>query len=403
MFKKIIIILVILSSLSLYTFIFIPAPVIKMLEFTVPLFMLFVIVFYKVYDNSDRFKAGFRFEMGLIFFAVVISMFGAYYFHKQSFAITAVTQRFIYFFIFYAFLHVLKPKPEDLIRIIVYFGVVYAIFYIIQTLIYPRLLFDAKIFRDRGTLRIFIPGSGFLFLAYLIGLSRFIKTYNTKHIFLCTLALIVFVLLGTRQVIAPATIVTILMILFSKKVTSKVLTIVLMLLIAVPAYFLFKDIFMGMFELSQKQISHYDQNIRYKAAFFYLFEFFPNKLSYIIGNGVPSSQSPYGIQINAFKDLFGYYQSDIGIIGDYSKFGLLLIIAQLSMYMRVMLRRLPQELDFIKYNFFVLILNIFISTGAFGYAESIIIICISLYLMDSCAKISSLGVSKTENNNKIEQ
>jgi hypothetical protein len=58
-----------------------------------------------------------------------------------------------------------------------------------------------------------------------------------------------------------------------------------------------------------------------------------------------------------------------------------MVIAQISLYARVLIRRLPLELDFVKYNFLMALLTIFLGSS-FGYADFIIIICISLYLID---------------------
>lgn len=387
MFKKTVILLVILSSLSFFSLIFIPSRLIKMLELIVPAMMLSLLFLFMVYDNSYRFKPKFRIEFGLMLLAVILSMFGAYYFHKQNFAVTASVQRFIYFLLLYPVLHVLKPKPEFLIKVIVYLGSLYAFLYILQTLFYPTKLLDVHVLADRETLRISIPGSGFLMLAYLIGLSRFIKTNNLKYLLLCVLTLIVIALLGSRQVIAPTALVTIISVLFSKKVKSRALIFILIGIAVVPVYFLFIDIFEAMIEVSKAQAANYQGDIRFKAARFFLVEFFPNKLSYIIGNGMASGLTPYGSKIKDYANVFGYYQDDIGIIGDYSKFGILMVIAEISLYTRAMILRLPVDLDFIKYNFFLSILTIFIGSS-FGTPDFIVIVCISLYLIDTSAFIS---------------
>jgi hypothetical protein len=381
MYKKIIIVIVILTSVSLFNLIFVPPIVIKMLLFGVPAGMLFLLLFHNLYEKSFRFKPRFKVEIGLIFCAVILSMFGAYYFHKQDFAITAVTQRFMYFLLFYPLLHALKPTLEEMVKIIVVLGILYAILYIMQTLAYPTKLVDIKMFIDRKTLRITMAGSGFLFLTYLIAITSFIKTYNKRYLIICLLAMVVFILLGTRQVIAPAALLTILSILFSKKVKSRALTIFLMVLMILPAFFLFKDIFTAMFEFSQKQAGHFSQDIRYKAAIFYLTEFFPSKLAYLTGNGVPSGLSPFGQRVKFFNEIFGFYQSDIGIIGDFSKFGILIVIAQFSIYFRVIFMRLPNELDFIKLSFIALLLTLIVGSS-FCSADNVVIICISLYLVD---------------------
>lgn len=390
MYKKFIITLVILASLSLFKLVFIPSSIYKMLEFILPVIILFLVILYKLYDNSFRFKSRFNIEIGLIFLAVILSMFGAYYFHKQDFAITAVTQRYIYFFLFYPLLHVLKPKLEEIGKIILYISLIYAVLFIIQTVIFPAKLSDVTVFRDRGTIRIFMPGATYFFVAYLISFSLLIRTYHLRYLLFCILAISIFVLLGTRQLIGPVAIVTLLNLFLSKKVKSRALNVLLILFMIIPFYFLFKDIFGAMIELSQKQVTHYSEDVRYKAAVFYLFEFFPNKLSYIIGNGVPSSNSPYGLQINAFKDLFGFYQSDIGIIGDFTKFGIFMVIAQISIYVRIIFMRLPTDYEFIKYFIISNALTMLLGT-AFGDAGNIVILCIVLYLVDVSALYEPSG------------
>ncbi len=244
MFKRSVILLAILSSISLYTLIFIPPGIIKMLEFAVPLVLVFLIPVFRLYDSSFRFRPKFRVEVGLIFLAVIISMFAAYYFHKQKMANTAVVQRFIYFLLFYPVLHVLKPKPSDLIKIMVIMGIVYAGLYFIQTAVYPTKLVTSAMFMERNTLRIAIPGSGYLFLAYLIALSWFIRTNNPKFLLVCILALTIFMMQGTRQVLLPAALITILSILFSRKVKSRPVIITLIALALIPVYFIFSDISM---------------------------------------------------------------------------------------------------------------------------------------------------------------
>ena len=388
MYKRIVITIVILSSVSLFNLIFIPEAIVKLLGFAAPAFMLAIIIMHGIYDQSFRFKKRFTIEISLIFISLILSMFGAYYFHDQGFGITATTQRFMYFLLFYPFLHVLKPKPDELIEIILFVGISYAMIYIFQTLAYPTMLVDAKVMIDRSTLRIAIPGSGFLFITYLISVTYFIKTYNRKSLIITLFSLLVFVLLGTRQVLAPAAFLTLLSVLFSKKVKSRALAIFLIMLMAVPAYFLFVDTFSAMIDISSKQASNMTYDVRYKSAIFYLFEFFPNKLSYIIGNGVSSTLTPYGMKVKSFNELLGYYQSDIGIIGDYSKFGILFVIGQMSLYIRILFMRLPGNLDFVKLNIGASLLTILLGS-AFSNEDFIVIVCIMLYLVDTSVYFNS--------------
>jgi hypothetical protein len=360
----------------------VPAAIKKALEMAAPLIMLVFIILSIVYDDSYRFNKKFSIEISLVFVAVFLSMFGAYFFHGQGFTITFLTQRVMYMYLLYYLLHVLKPKPEDFISLFVTLGIIYAFVYIIQTVIYPKKIVDVRIFTERGTLRIFISGIGYAFLAYLVSVTKFIRTYNWKYFFIALLMLTVFILLGTRQLIGATGLITILIVLFSKKVKSRPLTIFIMALGAVPAYFLFKDIFIALIELSQKQAGSSEENIRVRAAMFFLFEFFPNKLSYIIGNGAASNNSAYGLRVTHYKEAFGFFQSDIGIIGEYTKYGILIVITQLIIYGRILFLRLPIHLEFLKFQIMVTVLTMFTGAGSFTTADNIVIICIILYMID---------------------
>jgi len=382
MVKKILIGFIILSSVSFFYLGFIPAVIIKALEFLVPAMILVLVILLKVYDRSPRFHKNFNIEISLVFIAVVLSMFGAYFFHRQNFFITFVAQRFVYFFILYYLLHALKPRPQELIHMMILTGTIYAVFYLVQTVVFPVTLTTGKVFMDRGTLRIFVPGTGFLVLAYFYSLSKLLQTFHFRYIPVILLAILIFILLGTRIVLASIALATLLNILLSKRVTSKVLAGFLILLCVIPAYFLFVDIFTAMFTLSERQLSNIEQNTRVRAAIFFLFEFFPNKLAYIIGNGVPSSHSVYGMKIDQYKEAFGFFQSDIGIIGDLTKFGIVFVIAELTVFIRMISMRLPEEISFFRFFFFSSFLTMFTGLGIFCIADAITIVCLSFYVID---------------------
>jgi hypothetical protein len=381
---------------SFFRLIFIPEIVIKALEFVVPAIILFFVILIKVYDKTPRFNKNFNTEIVLVLVAVFISMFGAYYFHKQNFGITFMAQRFIYFFIFYYLLHALKPHPDELIRMMIYTGIIYAVFYLIQTVVFPLVLTTGEVFMDRGTLRIFVPGTGFLVIAYFWSLSKFLQTYHMRYFAIIALAILIFILLGTRVVLASIALATLLNILLSKRITSKVMAGFLILLCIIPAYFLFVDIFNAMFSVSENQLSNMDQNIRVKAAVFFLFEFFPNKLSYIIGNGVPSSHSLYGIKINQYKEAFGFFQSDIGIIGDYTKFGILFVAVEIVVLIRLIFIRLPEKILFLRYNFIATFLTMFTGLGIFCIQDAIVLVCLTFYIIDVYKDEKFIAYKQTE-------
>jgi hypothetical protein len=382
MLNRIILHIIIISSLSFFTLTVVPEGIIKQFEFISPMIMAILLFIYSIYDTSLKFKKNFQYEIILLFVAVFLSMFGAKYFHMQGFKITLISQRYMYFLLFYYFLHSIKINPKELIQLVIIFSLLYSFLYLLQTALYPTPITSSDMFLSRGTIRIFIPGSAYLILAYLFSYVQFLNTLKIKYILFCLLGILIFILLGTRQVIAVMALLTIIATFKSKYAETKAMGIALIVISIIPAYFLFKDIFIAMLEVSQKQAGNLEQNIRVKAAIFFLFEFFPNRMSYIIGNGVPSAHSIYGIRINEYKDIFGFFQSDIGLIGEFSKFGLLFAIAELIILFKILFMKLHRDLFFIKLFIIGVMLTLFTGKGIFGGADNIVIVCLMLYLID---------------------
>lgn len=235
---------------------------------------------------------------------------------------------------------------------------------------------------DRGTLRIFMPGAGYLVIAYFIWLYYIFKSFKVRYVVFLLLSLGVFVLLGTRQVIASMLLLSILFLLHSKIVKSKFIIFMLIGLAILPVYFIFQDIIYAMFEVTVSQSQSVESNIRIKAAKFFLTDFYPNKWAYFTGNGAAGS-SMYEVRITNYSERYGFYQSDIGLIGEYTKFGALFVIGVIIIFYRALTAKLPEHLMFIKYNFLGLIMTLVTGAGAFGSSSTNILInCMLLYLID---------------------
>lgn len=383
MFKKIILISVILCSLELFTLVFLPDMVIEVIEMAGVAIILFFLVLYFIYGERHMGKMRFTLPLVLILVSVAFSMLGAYAFQDQSFSVTVLAQRVIYFYLIYFLLHYLKISNEFITKTITVLAIAYMVLYVAQYLVYPTALIKSKMFIDRGTLRIFMPGAGFLVIAYFIWLYSFFKTYKLKYVILLLASLAVFVLLGTRQVIAAVLLLTIVFIIQSKVINSKFLFFILIGIAVIPVYFLFQDIITAMFDVTVSQSQTAESNIRVKAATFFLTDFYKNNWAYLIGNGYAGSSS-YGLRMAGISQRFSYYQSDIGLIGEYTKYGLFFVIGVIIILYRALAAKLPEELIFIKFNFLGLIMTLVSGAGAFGTTSiNILINCMLLYMIDN--------------------
>jgi hypothetical protein len=345
------------------------------------LFILAFWSFFIAYGTLPAIKLHFRIEILLFFFSFIISAFGAMFFHDQPMLITIYAQYAFYLFLFYFLIHKLRPDSDTIIKMFLWLGYIYAFLYFIQYILYPMEIIMSPSLKDRGTIRIMMPGAEYMVAAWFILLSKFFRTRQLKNLFGLIPFIIVLILLGTRQLMAATALITLINILLSKSLKSKAIVIVAIAVAFVPFYFLFQDIFNNIAALSNKQQANLQGNIRLFAANYFMFEMNHNPVWVLTGNGFPGPHSEYGKFLMRISSQLGYYQSDVGIIGDFSKFGILYVIAELSILFKMVFFRMDEKYSFIRYTAIMMLMTLF--TGA-GLGPGVILqMCFLAYLIDT--------------------
>lgn len=227
-----------------------------------------------------------------------------------------------------------------------------------------------------------MPGFYYLPFAYYIFIMKYFHTKKIKYALLAGVLFIIYILMGTRQIIAIIVLLTLFSILRSRILTNKFFVLFTIMLCGVAVFYIFQPVIMKMFAVTVQQMNAKKENIRLVAAHYFLYDFFPNKISYFFGNGADSLNSSYGLWIQYLKYVRGLYQSDVGIIGDFSKFGILYILACLSITIKVFRAKLPEYYSFIKLIFAGMILASLTGLFPFGDASSIVAFSFLLYLFD---------------------
>lgn len=379
-FKYLLIIFIILTSLKFYS-IMIPFGGGKYVIFMGALVIIFFLFLNIIYDRSKKFLMHFKTEAWLMTIPLLFSIFSAYYFHNQSVTSTIIGQHGVYFILLYFLLHQLKPHPDVLLRIFLWLGYVFCILYIIQYFAYPFQFIQSQMRWDRGTLRIFMPGSEYLFTSYFILLGRFFMTKNLKYIVWMIPFIIVLLLMGTRQMIGSLVLASLINIMLSKTIKSKLVMYLLIAACLVPFYFIFQNIFNEMFQVTaEQQSAGITESIRYQAVLYYLFQYNTNPLWMIFGNGMPDILSDYGQSLTSLGIHSGLFLEDIGLFGDFFRFGILLVIAKLSLYIRLLKWRLNEKYTFVRYNMITIVLTLF--TGGGVNASVLSLVCMMMYIAD---------------------
>lgn len=175
---------------------------------------------------------------------------------------------------------------------------------------------------------------------------------------------------------------TIVQLLFSDRVKSKALIGTLVVSSLVPAFFLFHDIFEGIFRATIEESANVNENVRIMAIQYYLFNIIPDNLAYFTGIGAPSERSPLGQMTASLSEQYGYFLSDIGIIANYVTYGVLFVIGIIIIIYRSLKLKLASDMQYMK---FFLIFEAYLMlpiAAGFAYSGSIVVFCCIFYLLD---------------------
>jgi hypothetical protein len=381
MFKKLLILIIILCSLLFFEFTFL-GRYSKLLELLGIGLILILVILYGIYDSSFRFKHNFTPQIIIIFLSLPFSMYIASKFHNQNLSVSLYAQRSIYYYLLYFTLHQIKIKPKDFEKLFIYFAIVYVLFYLLQYALYPgKILFNCRISEERGTLRIFIAGLPYLIICYFFSLQYLLVKFQIKYMILLLVSLIIMILLGSRGLLFAVVITTIINLLLSKKIKSKVLIYILSSIGVIIVYFAFQRIFQELISATTERELSVSDNIRVRAARYYLSKFFPNTLSYIFGNGASSARSEYSNKLGMISSKYGYFLSDIGILGNYIKYGILFVLGVFGILYKSFKIKIQPEYNYIKY-FYILNALCIILGGGFADSDFIVLACITLYILD---------------------
>ena len=380
MFKKLIIVLIILCSLLFYDFKLL-GKFSKILELAGIGLMLVTSIFYAVYDNSFRFKHNFSLPILIILLSLPFSMYVANLFHNQSIGVSLYSQRSIYYYLLYFVLHQLKIKPKEFERIFFFLAIVYIALYLLQYFLFPTIIFNASVFKDRGTLRMFLYGLSYMMIAYFFALQVLLRQNQLKYIIFLMIALTIIIMIGSRMLLFSVAAVTLFNLIIEKRIKSKLAIYGLVLTGMVLLFLAFQNVFEELISVTRETREEGMENIRVKAARYFLSRFFPNTFAYIFGNGATGAHSEYSAIVGFMSKKYGYFLSDIGIIGNYINYGVFFVIGVLGILYKSLKLKIQPGFNYIKY-FVVLNALCLIVAGGFAQSDFIVLVAITLYMLD---------------------
>ncbi|MDC0584660.1 hypothetical protein OAO55_02905 [Bacteroidales bacterium] len=347
--------------------------------------ILVYLLFHFIYVRTPfSFKMNYSRPILLMLLSSVLAAFAAQHYHNQNIGLTLYTQRYLYFFLFYYMLHIFKPSPKYVRNLILVVALLHSMVFLAQVAVYPVRITDAKIMVERGTLRIFLPGMSFRFLAYFMCIDVFLRTKNLKYLMLALIFLSVAFLTASRQILALFTLLTLADIVMSKQIKNKIVLLGMIAIMGMAAALAFSGVVEGMLEANEKnqRDREGDGDVRARAIKFYLNDFQEARGTYVFGNGLDNLNSPYGRKLAHIKIRKGYYCSDIGIVGLYVVYGLLFALCILYALIYTVSRKMHFSLTYVRLFFFFIIGRSVTDQIEFSGGQGAVLLCCLFYTVD---------------------
>jgi hypothetical protein len=377
-----IILFVIIGYFHLFRLSVLPSSFNKLAGIIAVLIIITFLILKFIYKNEPELPKNFLLPVILILISALISPIMALSYNGQPYFLSIWISFNLFFYLFYFFLHSVKIDKESLEKIIINIGLVAIMLFYIQYFLYPVRIFDetVKMTIARGTLRLWVPAMSFAIFSYFYFLDNFFRKNSFRFILMALLAFSIVVLNATRQLIAAMALLTIIFLFRSKEVKSRLLISALVVVGFFALFFSFYDIFMELYLVSQNQAETVEDNVRVRAARYFLTEFMPNDLAYFLGNADGHESSPYGVKLLKLKLINGFYLSDIGLVGDYVRYGVIFLLGAIIMLIRLITIKVDREYEYMRYYILLVLFTLVTGGGDFG-GPNIAIILIA-YLFD---------------------
>ncbi len=377
--KKTLLILLLLSSINFWGFVYLPDNFFKIAT-AVSLLVMGVHFLMTLGKKSIYFRSA----IIVYFIGLIINILAAYFNSGQHLRNSFFMFGPFYFILFYFSLHEMKIERKYLENIIIVFAILYSLFYLLQLFAYPRPIFYTDMIKDRGTIRLRIVGNGFLVLAYFLLLNRYLMEQKLKNAFLMAFFFIILLKGGFRSLTFATMLLTALMaIRLFPYVVKNILTVILLMLLFAGVLYSrgTSAILKNMITTTQKQTSEGQNYIRARCLNYYYTIYPVNNSYFIFGGGFSSGTTLETRKHQFIEDKFGFYWVDLGILGFYIVVGAVATLGLLWYSVKAMLTRVPNEMIYLNFYFLYLLIVSFTTmeiyrTGVFA-VEAIV-----LYLID---------------------
>lgn len=347
--------------------------------------LLFGCSFKRLFYNPEAFK--FTFSLRLLLISMFVSMLPALLFRGQNPTLT-LRAMFPYLgFVLYFFLLTTNPPLKRLILLIWVLASLYILIYFYSLTQIPDMIFgsyaDSSVGDQRGIFRLYIPGRGFMYLAFFVAISNYLYSKRALWLWIAAGLFMVIVAHVTRQYILFSFIIAGSVLLRKVPLWEKTAFLFLGL---IAGYYIYQysPVIQALISLTERQVvdSVPAENIRITAYRYFFSEFSPNLFCSIFGNGVPHAHSSYGrLYSGVVNEQMNLYLSDVGYAQIYAQFGFFGLLAVLFLFIRAFYVKVPSKFLYLKL-FIVFVFFANFMSDYFLNKSNVAAISIVLYMIE---------------------
>lgn len=283
----------------------------------------------------------------MLMFFQLLSILGAVAIHNQTFIDSFIVTSWAFIYLMFPMMYILRVKEEPLIKLCFILGVFFTVVAAVQQFTFPVHWFGGGVDEEtgepimrNGIIRYGItPGVWGLIMLYY-SFQKYLERGKRKYLIYILIGLVSVYLSCTRQIIAAS--MGCLLVGLYLKGKMKVSALVGILVVGLVIYH-FSDTLFGEYqEMTEEQlVDSSDEYIRITAYRFYGLEYNEgHPLAVLVGNGLYRiDHSTYGAEMETYRVEQGLYQSDVGLVGEYSQHGIFYVLTILYIFYYVFKNR----------------------------------------------------------------
>lgn len=326
--------------------------------------------------NSTKFPKTTLYKccMWLMFFQL-LSMLGAYVLHGQSFDQSFVVTSYAFVYLMFPLMYILKLDEKSIIKLFFVLGLWWVAVMFIQQFTYPFYLFCNTQYHEEGgpsmrngIVRYGTAGGVFGLLMLFYAFQKYLEEGKRKYLVWIIIGIVGVYLTCTRQTMAASA--GCLLVGMYLKGKIKIGAVIGIAAVGLIIYH-YVDVLFGEYaEMTSNDLNK--DYIRIYAYRFYGLEYNKgNIFAMLIGNGLFREGSSYANEMEHYRADYGLFQSDVGLVGEYSLHGIFYVLTILYIFYYVFKNRKYIDLYLQLYMLYTAVTSVMLmpfrcSLGTFG-------------------------------------